>query len=152
MKSATTVRNYVIASSLSLSPALFAQPHKAPPTDWQIEAEVQKVLANDPIFVGSSIMSSVNQGVVKLTGNVRSETEKEYASSDLANLPGVKTVLNNLEVYDNSFHPAPTPAKVAGPTGPKTITLAAGTAIPFAWTVKSTPRLPRPVTPSTEPR
>ena len=72
----------------------------------------------------------MNKGVVKLTGNVRSETEKEYASSDLANLPGVKTVLNNLEVHDNSSHPAPTPAKVAGPTGPKTITLAVGTAIP----------------------
>ncbi len=67
---------------------------------------------------------------MKLTGIVRSETEKEYASSDLANIPGVKTVLNNLEIHDNSFHPAPTPAKVAGPTGPKPITLAAGTVIP----------------------
>jgi osmotically-inducible protein OsmY len=102
---------------------VFAQTHKAPPTDWDIEAEVQKDLANDHIFVGSSILSSVNKGVVKLICYVRSETEKEYASSDLANLPGVKTVLNNLEVHDNSFHPAPTPAKVAGPTGPKTITL-----------------------------
>ncbi len=128
----TTVRKYVIAGSLSLSlsPAMFAQTHKAPPTDWDIEAEVQKALANDHIFVGSSILSSVNKGVVKLTGNVRSETEKEYASSDLANLPGVKTVLNNLEVHDNSFHAAPTPAKVAGPTGPKTITLSVGTVIP----------------------
>lgn len=131
MKSSSTVRKYVIASSLSLSlsPALFAQTHNAPPTDWQIEGEVQKALANDHIFVGSSILSSVNRGVVKLTGNVRSETEKEYASSDLANIPGVKTVLNNLEVVHYN-HPAPTPAKVAGPTGPKTITLAAGTVIP----------------------
>ena len=73
-------------------------------------------------------MFSVDKDVVKLTGNVRSETEKEYASSDLANLPGVKTVLNNLEIHDNTFH-APPPAKIAGPTGPKTITLAAGTVI-----------------------
>lgn len=132
MKSTTTVRKYVIAGSLFLtvSPAIFGQTHKAPPTDWQIEAQVQKAIQNDHIFVGSSIMSSVNQGVVKLTGNVRSETEKEYASSDLANIPGVKTVLNNLEIHDNSFHPAPAPAKVAGPTGPRTLTLAAGTVIP----------------------
>ena len=85
MKSTTTVRKYVIAGSLSLSlsPAMFAQTHNAPPMDWHIEAQVQKAIANDHIFVGSSMMSSVNQGVVKLTGNVRSESEKEYASSDL---------------------------------------------------------------------
>lgn len=87
MKS-TTVRKYVIAGSLSLSPAIFGQTHKvAQPSDWDIEGQVQKALHDDHIFVGSSIMSSVNQGVVKLTGNVRSETEKEYASSDLANIP-----------------------------------------------------------------
>lgn len=79
-------------------------------------------------------MSSVDKGVVKLTGIVRSESEKEYASSDLANIPGVKTVLNNLEVHDNSFHPAPVPAKVAGPTGPKTLTLAVGTIVPVRLT------------------
>ena len=133
MKSTTTVREYVIAGflSLTLSPAIYGQTHKTTlPTDWQIEAQVQKALHDDHIFVGSSIMSSVDKGVVKLTGIVRSESEKEYASSDLANIPGVKTVLNNLEIHDNSFHPAPTLAKVAGPTGPKTITLAAGTVIP----------------------
>ena len=77
MKS-TTTRSQVCNCqflSLSLSPTLFAQTHKAPPTDWLIEAEVQKALTSDHIFVGPSIMSSVNQGVVKLIGNVRSETE-----------------------------------------------------------------------------
>ena len=135
MKS-TTVRKYVIAGSLSLSfsPAMFAQTHKATqPSDWDIEGQVQKALANDHIFIGSSIMSSVKGGVVKLTGNVRSETEKEYASSDLANIPGVKTVLNNLEVVNHNVAP-PAPAKVAGPTGPRNLTLAAGTAIPVRLT------------------
>lgn len=136
MKSTTCTRKYVIACSLSLSlsPAMFGQVRKAPPTDLQIEAQVQKVLHDDHIFLGSSILSTVNQGVVKLSGIVRSETEKEYASSDLANIPGVKTVLNNLEVHDNSFHPAPTPAKVAGPTDPKILTLPAGTVLPVRLT------------------
>ena len=61
----------------------------------------------------------MDKGVVKLTGIVRDETEKEYASSDLANISGVKTVLNNLEIHDNSFQPAPTPGKAAGTTGPQ---------------------------------
>lgn len=134
MKSTTTVRKYVIAGSLSLSlsPTMFAQTHKAPPTDSQIESEVQKAISNDHIFVGSSIMSYVDHGVVKLTGTVRSETEKEYASSDLADIPGVKTVLNNLEVAHS--RPAPAPVQVAGPTGPRTLTLAAGTVIPVRLT------------------
>lgn len=124
----------------TLAPSLvFAQTHKAPPTDWQIEAEIQKALAKDHIFVGSSIMSSVNQGVVKLTGNVRSETEKEYASSDLANIPGVKTVLNNLEVHDASAGiratiTAPPPPPPPKPTGPKTLTLTSGTMLPIRLT------------------
>ena len=89
MKSIITVRKYAIAGSLSLTlaPTMFAQTHKAPPPDWQIEAQVQKALHDDHIFVGSSILFSVDKGVVKLTGIVRSETEKEYASSDLANIP-----------------------------------------------------------------
>ena len=131
-----TARKYVIAGSLSvsLSPAMFAQTHKAAqPSDWDIEGQVQQATANDHIFIGSSIMSSVKGGVVKLTGNVRSETEKEYASSDLANIPGVKTVLNNLEVVHRDVAPPP-PAKVAGPTGPRTLTLAAGTVIPVRLT------------------
>jgi hypothetical protein len=67
--------------------------------------------------------------VVTLTGNVRSEAEKALASQDLADIDGVKTVLNNLSIVDNSFHPPPAPAVPAGPTGPKVVTLAQGTTI-----------------------
>ncbi len=87
MNSTTTVRKYVIACSLSLTltPVMSAQTHKTPPTDTEIQSEVQKAISSDHIFVGLSIMSYVNKGVVKLIGTVRSETEKEYASPDLAN-------------------------------------------------------------------
>ena len=49
---------------------LWSQTHKAttPPTDTQIEAQVQKAIDNDHAFSGSSILSGVNKGVVKLTG------------------------------------------------------------------------------------
>ncbi|RZU35437.1 BON domain-containing protein [Edaphobacter modestus] len=111
-----------------------AQTQKAPPpTDWQIEAQVQQALAKDTAFKGSSIISGVNKGVVTLTGNVRSESEKALASQDLANIEGVKTVLNNLTIVDNRFH-APAPSTPTGPTGPKVVTLAQGTAIPIRLT------------------
>ncbi|HTF70716.1 MAG TPA: hypothetical protein VK638_49405 [Edaphobacter sp.] len=40
-----------------------AQTQKTPPpTDWQIEAQVQQALAKDNAFKGASIISGVNKG------------------------------------------------------------------------------------------
>ena len=124
--------SYLIAGVLtsSLVSVLPAQTHKSTlATDWQIEAKVQQALKDDHAFVGSSIASSVNNGVVKLTGNVRSEAEKELVSTELGNITGVKTVLNNLNIVDNSFHAPVAPKAVAGPTGPKVVTLPIGTTL-----------------------
>lgn len=118
----------LIAAALA-SPSLTAQTqNSAQQNDWKLLAQVQKVLADEHAFVGSSIMPSVNRGVVTLTGNVRSEAEKTLASSELANIDGIKTVLNNLNVADHTFH-APPP--VAGPSGPVAKTVPAGTTIPI---------------------
>ena len=133
-RTTTTVRRYMLAGFLSISlvPSMFGQTHKAPPTDWQIESQIQQTLKDDHAFAGSSIISSVSKGVVKLTGNVRSEAEKELVSSELGNITGVKSVLNNLNIVDDSFHAPPPRVPVAqGPTGPKVITLAAGTVLPI---------------------
>ena len=99
----------------------------ATPNDWQIETQVQQVLGSDHSFKGSSILSSVNKGVVLLTGSVRSEAERTLASTELGQINGVKTVLNNLVIADNSVHATPAPAAPLGRTGPKTVTLADGT-------------------------
>ena len=118
----------------ALASPLGAQTHKTPsPTDWQIESQVQQALTSEHAFKGSSIQSGVSKGIVTLSGNVRSEAEKALASSELADIKGVRTVLNNLAIVDNSTHtPTTAPAsKAVLPTGPKTITLPSGTAIPI---------------------
>ena len=107
---------------------------KKAPTDSEILGQVQKTFHDDHAFLGSSILPSVNHGVVTLSGNVRSEAEKTLASSELASIDGVKTVLNNLNVVDNTFHAPPPPKPVAGPSGPKLITLPAGSAVPVRVT------------------
>jgi hypothetical protein len=107
---------------------------KNAPTDSQILGQVQKIFQDEHAFVGSSILPSVNYGVVTLTGNVRSEAEKTLASSELANIDGVKTVLNNLSIVDHTFHPPAAPAGAPGPTGPKVVTLPQGSAIPIRLT------------------
>ncbi len=132
MKHLSPASRYLLAGVLTSSfvTALPAQTRKTTQaTDWQIEAKVQQALKDDHAFVGSSILSSVNNGVVKLTGNVRSEAEKELVSTELGNITGVKTVLNNLNIVDNNFHSPPAPKPIAGPTGPKVITLPVGTTL-----------------------
>jgi hypothetical protein len=107
---------------------------KNAPTDAQILGQVQKTFHDEHAFIGSSILPSVNHGVVTLSGNVRSEAEKTLASSELASIDGVKTVLNNLNIVDNTFHAPPPPKPIAGPSGPKLITLPAGSAVPVRVT------------------
>ncbi len=132
-ESSASIKPLLSTTSLALA-AIFIQPlgaqtHRTPPppTDWQIEAQVQKAIANDHAFVGSSIASTVNEGVVTLTGNVRSEAEKSLAAVDLVKITGVKVVSNNLNIVDNTFHAPPAPVAAACPTGTKTVTLAQGT-------------------------
>ncbi len=117
-----------LAIAALFASSLTAQTHKAAPSDSQIEGKVQAAL-QDHAFQGSSILSAVRSGVVTLTGNVRSEAEKELASQDLANITGVKTVLNNLSVVDNTPKITAAPVKPVSPSGPKVVTLAEGTAI-----------------------
>ena len=113
-------------------PCLYAQTQK----DWALEGKVQNAL-RDPALAGSTILSSVNEGVIKLSGTVHSEAAKELASADLATIPGVKTVLNNLSIQDNTVHAViapPPPKPAAGPSGPKLMTLPSGTALPVRLT------------------
>lgn len=129
----------------SFLPALSAQTHKTTPLpDWKIEAKVQAALASEHAFQGSSIISSVNQGVVSLTGNVRSEAEKALASSELGSIQGVKSVDNDLAVVsyghgsgsgmgsgeDRGYGP---PARQNPPVA-KVISLPTGSTIPVRLT------------------
>ncbi len=113
------------ASSLAIAALLLLPPAALPAQsaqwykDGQTETKVQQALA-DPRFVGSTILSFVKDNVVKLTGSVRSEEEKELASERVGSIDTVKTVMNNLVVVRNL--PAPVQAK--------SLTLPVGTTLP----------------------
>jgi hypothetical protein len=122
-----TVNSIIAAATLALLPHAPAQSSR--PTqqalDAKMEAQVQKTLANEHAFVGSSIFSSVKKGVVTLSGNVRSEAEKTLASSELADIAGVRTVLNNLTVVLTPQPVTPPPVPL-GPSGLKPVSLPGG--------------------------
>jgi hyperosmotically inducible periplasmic protein len=66
--------------------------------DANITAAVKSKLLADRATQGLRINVTTRNGVVSLTGQVRSSTEKELAEQMAADTTGVKTVENRLEV------------------------------------------------------
>ncbi len=67
-------------------------------TDAQIAVEVQNKLYRDSAIQSRQIEIQAANGVVTLTGDVTSDSERAEAASDAATVEGVKTVVNNLQV------------------------------------------------------
>jgi hypothetical protein len=67
-------------------------------TDAQIASDVQSKFYGDPTIEGRQIQVQAAGGVVTLSGNVSSDTERAAAASDAAIVQGVRTVVNNLQV------------------------------------------------------
>jgi outer membrane biosynthesis protein TonB len=83
----------------------------ATPNDATLNTAVQHQLAGDPNLSGQAIQASVASGVVTLNGSVTSDSARTIASGDVAQVAGVKTVINNLVVE-------PTPGVTALPYVP----------------------------------
>lgn len=84
-------------------------------TDAQIAGDVQNKINADPAMQGKTISASSNNGVVTLTGSVDNDFERTAAGNDAAQVDGVKTVLNNVEVQSAAQAPpaAPEPERKA---------------------------------------
>lgn len=80
------------------------------PTDSQILTQINHTIANEQAFKGMTIIPSVNNGVVTLSGTVSNYAAKVLASNEVSNIDGVRTVLNNLNV-DSSYKAPAQPAQ-----------------------------------------
>jgi hypothetical protein len=76
--------------------------------DQQVATEVQNKINADTSFPDKGLSVSASNGVVTLTGNVSSDAARNAAANDAAQVAGVKTVINNLQV---------TPAATTGTVG-----------------------------------
>ena len=82
---------------------------KSGPSDGQIASDVQKKIYGDPGVQSRQIEVLASNGVVTLSGNVMSDSERTDAANDAADIDGVKTVVNNLRVQRAQVAPsAPT--------------------------------------------
>jgi hypothetical protein len=67
-------------------------------TDAQIASDIQNKINTDNNVPDKQVTINANSGVVTLSGNVSSEAARNAAANDAAQVEGVKTVVNNLEV------------------------------------------------------
>ena len=83
-------------------------------------AEVQNKIGGDSRITSREIGVQAEDGVVTLTGNVTSDTERASAASDAAKIDGVKTVVNNLTVQQGEQEVAGSTAPIETPKPTKT--------------------------------
>src|SRR5438477_2761811 len=87
------------------------------PNDAQVTAEIQSRLGSDSGLQNKQINVQAANGTVTLSGNVDTDAQREAASKYAASEPGVKQVVNNLQVAPMAAasETAPAAAKEASP-------------------------------------
>jgi len=89
----------------------------APPTDdAALTAALQSRIAGDGALSTEPIQSSVQKQVATLTGTVSNEAARSLAAADAGQVPGIKTVINNLTVQAPAVAAAAPPSLPAPPT------------------------------------
>jgi osmotically-inducible protein OsmY len=78
-------------------------------SDLDIKRDVEDELRSDPDIDATDIGVAVKDGVVTLTGFVRSFRQKRIAEQDVKRVAGVTAVANNIEVRLPIIHRRPDP-------------------------------------------
>jgi BON domain-containing protein len=104
-----TKASFYALVALTLMLGVLAGCSKTPArTNAQITSDVQSKFYADPAIESRQIQVQAAGGVVTLSGNVASESERAAAASDAAIVAGVRTVVNNLQVQQAQVTPPPT--------------------------------------------
>ncbi len=104
-------------------------------TDTQVASAVQNKITGDNNIPDKQLTISASNGVVTLSGNVSSDGARLAAANDAAQVPGVRTVVNNLQV-------APTMAANSAP--PPTLSQETASNYPSPASPVPAPRERRP--------
>jgi osmotically-inducible protein OsmY len=95
MRGATAL---VLAASLSVACGSARAVRPAATDDSSVSTRVRTVLLNDPQVNGGNINVTASNGVVTLSGRVRSEAERERAVALTRQISGVSDVRSELSV------------------------------------------------------
>ena len=84
---------YLLAIFLSLAVGCARKPD-----DTKLSADIQNRFSQDSGLSGKQLTVQASNGVVTIGGNVDNEAQRDAASRQAASVPGVKQVINNLQV------------------------------------------------------
>lgn len=85
------------------------------PNDAQIQSQVQSKFSQDSGLQGKQLNIQSANGVVTLSGSVDNQIERDAAARQAGSVPGVKEVINNLEVGAPAVAQAEPPAEPEPP-------------------------------------
>jgi BON domain-containing protein len=79
------------------------------PDDSQMTAQIQSKLSQDSGLQGKAITVQTSSGVVTLSGTVDNDAQRTAAARYASEIPGVKQVVNNLQIMSAAGPAAPAP-------------------------------------------
>ncbi len=85
------------------------------PNDAQVTSDIQTKLGADSGLQNKQLTVQAANGTVTISGTVDNDAQREAAAKYAASEPGVKQVINNLQVGTMAAESAPAPAVVASP-------------------------------------
>ncbi len=81
--------------------------------DAKMSSDIQTKFSQDSGLSTKQLTVQANNGVVTLSGTVDNDAQRDAAGRQAASIPGVKTVINNLQIGDATAAAAPAPAPAA---------------------------------------
>ena len=91
------------------------------PNDAQVTSDVQSKLAADSGLQNKQLTVQADKGAVTLSGTVDNDAQREAAAKYAASEPGVKTVINNLQVASTQAAAQPAPTSAPAPEAPPAV-------------------------------
>src|SRR6202140_5632179 len=88
------------------------------PNDAQVTADIQSKLGADSGLQNKQLTVQSSNGTVPLSGSVDNDAERDAAAKYAAAEPGVKTVVNNLQVASAQEESRPSPEPTGSPVTP----------------------------------
>jgi hypothetical protein len=114
--------NSIFVSSFVLAIILGLGSCARKPDDAKMSSDIQSKFSQDSGLSAKQLTVQANNGVVTLSGTVDNVAQRDAAGRQAASVPGVKTVVNNLQVGEDSASVAeaakPTPAPQPSVTPP----------------------------------
>ena len=89
------------------------------PDDNQMTAQIQSKLNEDSGLQGKAITVQTSGGVVTLSGAVDNDAQRTAAARYAAGIPGIKQVVNDLQITPTAAEAAPAPEQTASTPRPE---------------------------------